>query len=453
MQTAPSLSARSRPLLKILGVGFGIAVTIGGTIGTGILRKPGLIAAELRDPVWIMGVWIVVGIYALLGTLCVIELGVMVPRAGGWYPFARRAFGDYIGFVIGWSSWIGSAAAMAFSSYTMCEYIALLLPGTTAYVPAMAVGTLVIFTLFHWIGLKSASRAQEIMSFLKAVGLFGLIAVCFIFGGGERSAQPVVASLSPEKPFILGLITALQAVFYTYDGWHTAAYFAEENTDPAKTLPRSMIGGIILIISIYLLINLALLYVMPLDQLAQSKLPAADAVRLIFGERSGQFITLLLLISVLGIINAQIMFNPRVLYALSRDGLFIKQGTYVNTGGTPGTALVLTAGMSILLIISGLYLRLSDIATFFFVMCYGSAMAALLRLRQTEPELPRPYKVWGYPIVPWLVLLASIAFLAGAIWGDPLSSAYAVGFLLLSYPLYRLVVRQSGTYGTGADNT
>lgn len=443
MTPTVSSSVRSRPLLKILGVGFGIAVTIGGTIGTGILRKPGAIAAELRDPVWVMGVWILVGIYALLGTLCVIELGVMVPRAGGWYPFARRAFGNYVGFVIGWSSWLGSAAAMAFSAYTMCEYISLLLPTTTPYVPTMAVLTLVIFTVFHWIGLKTASRAQEVMSFLKAVGLFGLVAVCFFFGGGAVATQPATVSLSPEKPFILGLIAAFQAVFYTYDGWHTAAYFAEENTDPAKTLPRSMISGIALIIAIYLLINLALLYVMPMDQLAQSKLPAADAVRLIFGERSGQFITLLLLISVLGIINAQIMFNPRVLYALSRDGLFVKQGTYVNAGGTPGTALVLTAGMSILLIVSGTYAKLSDIATFFFVLCYGSGMAALLRLRHTEPNLPRPYKVWGYPVVPWAVLIASGAFLAGAVWGDPVSSAYAVGFLALSYPLYRLVIGQS----------
>ncbi|MBC8152898.1 MAG: amino acid permease [Bacteroidetes bacterium] len=441
MNPAPSLPARSRPLLKILGVGFGISVTIGGTIGTGILRKPGLIADNLRSPVWIMGVWALVGLYALLGTLCVIELGVMVPRAGGWYPFARRAFGNYVGFIIGWSSWLGSAAGMAFSAYTMCEYIALLLPATTNYVPTMAVATLLVFAVFHWIGLKTASRAQEIMSFVKAVGLFGLVAVCFIFGGGEGIARPVVTTISPEKPFLLGLITALQAIFYTYDGWHTAAYFAEENTNPAKTLPRSMVSGTLLIITIYLLVNLALLYVMPLDQLAQSKLPAADAVRLIFGERSGQLITLLLLISVLGIINAQIMFNPRVLYALSRDGLFLKQGTYVNAGGTPGTAMLLTAGMSILLIVSGTYARLSDIATFFFVLCNGSGMAALLRLRQTEPDLPRPYKVWGYPLVPWAVLVASAAFLAGAVWGDPNSSAYALGFLVLSYPLYRLVAR------------
>lgn len=437
----PILSTRSRPLLKILGVGFGIAVTIGGTIGTGILRKPGLIAAQLASPGWIMAVWMLVGLYAFLGTLCVIELGVMVPRAGGWYPFARRAFGDYVGFVVGWSSWLGSAAAMAFGAYTMCEYIALLLPATTAYIPAMAVATLVLLSLFHWIGLKTASRAQEIMSILKAVGLFGLVAVCFIFGGNQAHATTVVPLVPAEQSFLLSLITALQAVFYTYDGWHTAAYFSEENTDPAKTLPRSMLGGVLLIIVIYLLINLALLYVMPLDQLAQSKLPAADAVRLIFGERSGQLITLLLLISVLGILNAQIMFNPRVLFALSRDGLFVKQGTYVNAGGTPGTALILTAGMSILLIISGTYGKLSDIATFFFVMCYGAGFAALLRLRQTEPDLPRPYRVWGYPLVPWLVLSASVAFLLGVIWGDPASSGYAIGFIILSYPLYRLVKR------------
>jgi APA family basic amino acid/polyamine antiporter len=430
-------------LFKILGVGFGVAVTVGGTIGTGILRKPGPIAAQLGDPGLIMALWIAVSLYAFLGTLCTIELGTSVPRAGAWYVYAQRAFGNYAGFVVGINSWLGTCSALGFGVYTMSEYLALLIPPLAGNEPYVAAAILLALTVIHWIGLAVASSFQNIMSLLKGIGLFTFVAVCYVYGNEVtvEEAQVTTSKIIETGSWIAPVIFSLQAIFYTYDGWHTAAYFSEEDRDPSKNLPKSMIGGVLVIIAIYLLCNLAILHVLPMDRLAQSKLAAADAITLIFGEGSGKIVTLFLMISILGIVNAQLLFNPRVLYSMSRDGLFLKSGVTVNQGGTPAVAMLVTSSVAITLILIGKDAteKLSDIATFFFVLGYTSGFASLLALRKKEPDLPRPWKVPAYPFLPVLMLILSVAFLVGAIIQDLPSSQYALLFLVVSYPVYLLV--------------
>lgn len=429
-------------LKKLLGVGFGVAVTIGGTIGTGILRKPGPIAQQVGDPTLIIAIWLIVGLYALVGALSIMELSTMLPKAGAWYVYARRGFGPYVGFVIGISAWLGSVSAMAFGAAVMSEYIGLLLPSAVPYQKAIAVGILLALVAFHTNGVGVISKSQEVLSVLKAVGLLAFVIVCFVVTP-DQPAPVSAASVRPlaEGGIWLSVLAALQSVFYTYDGWHTAAYFAEEDTNPSRNLPRSMMSGVLLIIGIYILVNLALLYVLPIETLAGSKLPAADAIQRLFGPGSAQVVTFLLMLSILGIINAQLMFNPRVIFAIGRDGLFFRFVTYVNAGGTPVNAVLITALTSIAMILTNTYSKLSDIATFFFVLGYASAFAALIRLRQTEPDLPRPVRAWGYPFTTWGLLTASLAFLVGVVIGDFSSSLYAVAFIAVSYPVYRLISR------------
>ncbi len=428
-------------LLKLLGVGFGIAVTIGGTIGTGILRKPGVIAAQLDSPLVIMGVWIAVSIYAFLGVLCAIELGVSLPQAGSWYVYARRAFGNYFGFVTGLTSWLGTVAALGFGAYTMSEYVIVLLPNLNTYIRLIAIFILIGLTLFHFSGTKSGGRSQEILSFLKAIGLLVFVLICFYYGNDINYDTLAKTTEKVEKPaLIFGIIAALQGIFYTFDGWHTASYFSEENKDPAKNLPKSMILGVLMVIVIYLLVNAAILYVIPMDLLANSKLAAADAILLIFGAKSAKIVTLFLMLSIFGMLNAQIMFAPRVIYSMSRDGLFPRAAEKVNNLGTPSIAMPLTTICSVLLIMIGkdTCAVLSDIATFFFVMSYAAGFASLIKLRKTEPELIRPFKVPGFPFVPYLLLILSMLFLIGAVIQDIKSSQFALAFLVLSYPMYKI---------------
>lgn len=432
-------------LFKILGVGFGVAVTVGGTIGTGILRKPGPIAAQLGESWLIMTLWAAVSLYAFLGTLCTIELGTSVPRAGAWYVYAQRAFGNYAGFVVGINSWLGTCSALGFGVYTMSEYLALLIPSLVGYEPYVAAAILLTLSIIHWIGLALASSFQNIMSLLKGIGLFAFVAVCYIYGNEVtvEEARMTTSRIIETGSWIAPVIFSLQAIFYTYDGWHTAAYFSEEDRDPSKNLPKSMIGGVLVIIAIYLLCNLAILHVLPMDKLSQSKLAAADAITMIFGAGSGKIVTLFLMVSILGIVNAQLLFNPRVLYSMSRDGLFLKSGVTVNQGGTPAVAMLITSGVAITLILIGKDTceKLSDIATFFFVLGYTSGFASLLALRRKEPDLPRPWKVPAYPFLPILMLVLSLVFLVGAVVQDLPSSQYALLFMVISYPAYLLVSR------------
>ena len=436
----------SNQLLKLLGVGFGIAVTIGGTIGTGILRKPGAIAAQIGDPIIIMAIWVGVSIYAFLGVLCAIELGVSLPQAGSWYVYARRAFGNYFGFITGITSWLGTVAALGFGAYTMSEYIVLLLPSVENYIRIIAISILIVLTSFHFLGTWAGGKSQEILSFLKAIGLIVFVILCFVYGKDVDYSLLKSTTEKVQKPALLfGVIAALQSIFYTFDGWHTASYFSEENSDPAKSLPKSMILGVLMVIAIYLLVNAAILYVIPMDLLANSKLAAADAVLLIFGQNSAKIVTFFLMLSILGMLNAQTMFAPRVIFSMSRDGLFHKAVQTVNKAGTPSVAMPITTLGSILLIISGKDICgvLSDIATFFFVMSYAAGFASLIKLRKTEPNLARPFKVPGFPYVPYFLLGCSILFLIGAVFQDFKSSIFALVFLVLSYPLYKLQLKLS----------
>jgi APA family basic amino acid/polyamine antiporter len=345
-------------LLHILGVTFGIAVTIGGMIGLGILRTPGTVAAQLGSVWLILVIWVLGGAYAVLGTVSVAELSTSVPQAGGWYVYARRAFGDYGGFVVGWSDWLSNSATIAFVAITLGEYLTALVPALSGGVKVIALTALLLLGLLNWVGLRSGSRFQEVTSFVKAFAFLILVIACFTYGGRYALPGTEQAALNPPSGMLalfVAVMLALQSVIFAYDGWYSAIYFAEENRDPSRNLPRAMIIGVVYVMAIYLLVNLALFYVLPLPQLAASTLPAGAAAQAVFGERGSQIITLLAFITLPGTINVCLMITPRILFAMSRDGLFSSQLATVNRGGTPVGALLLTVIAALLLIVTGTF--------------------------------------------------------------------------------------------------
>ena len=238
------------------------------------------------------------------------------------------------------------------------------------------------------------------------------------------------------------LVIALQSVIYTYDGWYCAVYFTEEDQNPAKNLPRSALGGVLITIGVYLLVNLALLYTLPIARLASATLPAADAAQRIFGGYGSPIITALSLASLLSIINATLMIGTRVLFAMGRDALFSSRAAHVSESGTPRLAMILTCVAVVLLIATGTFTRLIAIAAFFFVAVDSAGFLALLFLRKLEPDLARPYKAWGYPWTTGIVLVGSTLFLLGNVINDAANSLYTLALIAVSYPAYMLVTRR-----------
>ncbi|WP_216900503.1 APC family permease [Synechococcus sp. CCY 9618] len=433
-------------LLNVLGVTFGIAGAVGGTIGAGILRTPGLVAAQLGSGGWVLAAWLAGGLYALLGALAAAELGASLPLAGGWYVYARRCFGDAAGFTVGWMDWIGHCTGIAWVAVTVGEYAAFLLPDLEAHQKLVGLAVLLLFTLIQLLGVEAGSGSQKLLSLAKAAAFLAVVAACFLLGGPDTRAAATAAI--PTGPGALAtpagwtglavaLVFSLQAIVTTYDGWHSPIYFSEEFSEPEDDLPRSLIGGVLAVIAIYTLFNLALMRVLPLPVIAVSSLPVADAAALLFGAFGGQAITVLALLSLAGLINASIMGAPRILYGLSRDRLFSPLVDRVNRGGTPTVALVLTSLAAGLLVLGGDFTILLGLAAFLYVSLYLVGIICLFALRLREPERPRPFRAWGYPWSAAIVLLGSVAFLIGALLNDTANSGWALLLIGLSVPVFQ----------------
>ena len=421
-------------LLSVLGVAFGLAGSVGGTIGAGILRTPGLVAAQLNTPWLVLLAWLVGGVYALLGAVCIAELAASLPRAGGWYVYAEQAFGRRAGWLVGWTDWVAHCIGLAWVATTVGELLADWIPANSAaawHSQALALLVLGLFSAVQLLGVRAGGASQELLSLVKAVAFLGLAAASFVL----PSAVPITATtgvaLAPPQgsALAIGAVLALQAVITTFDGWASPVYFAEEFSEPSRDLPRSLIGGVLAVLVLYLLINAALLHVLPISLLSQANLPAADAARSVLGQRGGQVISAVALLSLLGLINTVVMAAPRILFGLSRDQLMPAALSGVNPGGTPTAALLVTSACAGLLVLTGSFDHLLGMGAFLYVGLPLSGIASQLWLRRQQPELPRPFQSWGYPVTPWLVGMGSLAFLIGALISDTGDSLLALALL------------------------
>jgi APA family basic amino acid/polyamine antiporter len=449
--TAQPMVRPKGQLLRILGVSFGIAVIIGGTIGVGILRTPGEIAAQLQSRGLVLAVWVAGGLYAFFCTLSVTELGCSLPQAGGWYVYSRRAFGPYAGFLIGCCDWVVESTSIAYLTVACGEFLVELFPALRGKVTLLGVATLSGLTLLNWLGLRAGSRAQELTSLAKVLALAGFVAACFLISPGKETAM-APSLLPPRGSVVLAILAALQPVIVTYDGWYGAIYFMEEDKDPVRNLPRSSISAVVACIGIYLLVNFALLHVLPMDRLAASQMPAADAAMAIFGGNGRRLILIVSLVASISTINAILLLTPRILFAMSRDGLLPRLVATVNRGGTPTAALFLGTAAAIALVLSGSFEKLVAMASILFVVVYLSGFCALIALRRREPDLPRPFKVWGYPWTNLGVLLASAAFLIASVAGDLKDALLTLVVVAVSYPTYLIFIKSRANGAATAGN-
>lgn len=438
-----ALAACRTKLLPVLGVSFGVAVLVGNTILIGILRTPGGVAAWLPHPLVFLGVWVIGGIFALLGAMSIAEPAAMVAESGGQYVIVRRGLGEYPGFVVGWSDWISTCASFALGAMVFTEYLEPLVPAMAGRRVPVGVALVLIFGLGLWRGIRIGDFSQHLLSALKALAFGTLIAVCLLLPVPAREAA-APAALPAGMALMTALILALQAVIFTYDGWTSPVYFGEEVKDPGRGIPRAMVFGVLAVILIYVMLNLALVRVLGIERMAGDPFVAATAGRALFGPGGDLVIRILVLVSILSGMNACLLMAPRVVLAMSRDRLMPPGFQLVNPGGTPTVGHWASIGVTVGFIVSGTFETVIALCAFFFVAAYTLSFLSVFALRRKEPDTPRPYRVPGFPFTTGLMVVLSVAFLAGSVVTDWDNSWKSLLLLALSFPLYRVVVATRG---------
>jgi basic amino acid/polyamine antiporter, APA family len=418
-----------------LGKAFALAVGVGTTMGGGILYAPGKIAALLPNTWLYMAVWLFGGINALLGATVFAELGAMIPLSGGPYPFARRALGDYAGFFVGYTQWALDCAGDAALLLLIGEYAYVLLPSFRGHALAVAFATLMALTALNWVGVRQGGRAQVITTIAKTLALGAVIVAAFVT---PQVATPPGAGLPTPHgiALIAAWMLAMQGVIFAYDSYYVSIFFGEELHDPGREIPRAIFRGLAVIIPTYLLLNAAFLRALPMSRMANDPFVGGAAAQVLFGAHGDQVIRIIVIVSVLGTVNAGVLMTARVLLAMARDGLFAHQAATINAGGTPTVALLLSTIVTAAFLFSGTFGAVLGVIALLMAVNSLLMFVSLIVLRRSEPETPRPYRAWGYPWTTAVGILIGLAFVVGVALSDPHNSALALAILLVSYPLF-----------------
>lgn len=425
-------------LLRIFGLGFGLAVVVGGVIGSGIMRNPSVVAAGFLDARVILLAWIAGGVFVAIEAMPTVELGAAIPQSGGPYPLAVRSIGPFPGFFVAWADWLQLVFSTGFIAVAFGEYVQRLgfFPGLTT--GEIAIGLVAGCGAINWVSARVGGVSQSIGSALKALGLMILVATLFLAHG-----HPAAAAAPPAPIFSwVAAAIAVRAVFAAYGGWQAVVYFSEEVHEPERNVARATFGGIALITAIYTLINAAVLHVLPMGILTRSTLAVSDAMTMVLGQGSGVIVTLLAIVCVATIANLQVMEHVRTTYAMAREGVLPPQLAIVSTGGTPRRALVVVVAATALVILSAdlfkgelyevlLNLYVPNAMIIFLMLSYGA-----IRLRRTEPDLVRPYKMPLYPLPAIVSIAANAVLIVVFVISDWKTGIYCILALSLAVPIY-----------------
>ena len=452
--SAPAENGRPE-LARGLGLWDTSLLVLGLVIGGGIFLTPSGIAKAVPDATWILGLWIVGGLLAVAGGFVYAEMGAMMPKAGGMYVFFREAFGELPAFLYAWVAFwvilIGSDAAVAigFARYLSVFFPALsdthvvlaLGPVSITASQLVAVGLTLVLSATHYVGIREGARIQGVLT--SAI----VLAMLWIAVGGAFAARPAAAPAPPSPLAALsfaGVGTALVAIFWTYYGWNEIVAVAGEVANPRRNLPLALIVGTGLLTFLYVGVNAAFLKAIPPAEMAGVGEPAALAATRLFGGGAAFVIALAITAAAAGCTSAGLAPGPRIVYALARDGMFPAPFARVHPRfQTPAFGIVVQAVWMSLLCLSGGYEALYTYATFFVILAYAATGIALFVLRRRQPDLPRPYRCWGYPVVPLVFVASTIVLAANTVREQPRETLAGIGMLLLGLPVYYRMRRRA----------
>jgi basic amino acid/polyamine antiporter, APA family len=450
-------------------------LVVGSMIGSGVFLALPIMAQKVPSPGMLLGLWIFGGLFTMLGANCCAELASMMPKAGGQYVFIRQAFGDLPAFLFGWTLFLiiqtgtNAAVAIAFGKYLGSlvpgcgeENILLTLPlgsllpaAVQQHLPAslaqfqinsaqlVACAVIALLTAVNIRGLREGVWVQNVFTVLKLAALAALIVAGLVYGTRRpefiQPSEPLSAKTVLSLGFLAGLAGALSKALFAYDAWYTVTFTAEEVRDSKRTLPQSLLLGTALVTLVYVLANLAYMAVLPVAEIAQ--VPDHRVAEVVgtelFGNIGATLVIVAVLVSTFGCLNGLILGGARVFYAMAREGLFLRSCAELRPRShTPARALVYQGIVSIVLTFTGSYSALLTYTMFASVFFTGMMVAAVYRLRVTQPDLPRPYRCWGYPYTPALYLVMCLAFLVCVIADEPEAAGIGVLLLVAGLPFY-----------------
>ena len=419
------------------------ALVVGCIIGVGIFRMAASIAGVLHTPGLVLLIWLIGGLLSLCGALCYAELAAAYPSTGGDYVYLRQAYGPLVGFCFGWTKvFIERTGTIAILAFVFAEYLSRVAgydEWTRRIVATAAVSAL---TASNLLGVRWGTRVQNVLTALKLLTLGGIIMVGLAVGRGST------ANLSPLWPASAGLSTigslgvALVFVLWAYGGWAESSYVADEVRDPQRNVPRSIVGGLLLTMVLYLAVNAVYLAYVPLSEMAGQRLVAARMMSVALGPRAGDVVAVLVACSALGALNGYILTSARILYAAAQDHPVLSRFGRVHPRfHTPDRALLCNAAVAVVLVWTKTLDQIATYSTVAITVFYAMACWAVIRLRRTDPDRPRPYRVWGYPWVPLLFVLTMAAFVVDLCIERPGEALLGLGLVALGAVVYWLTLR------------
>jgi amino acid transporter len=423
-------------LQRQLGLWSAMAVLVGSTIGSGIFRVPSTIAGEVGTVGAMAMLWILGAVIALFGALTLAELAALFPRSGGIYVFLREAYGPLPAFLFGWTEMLViRPSALGGIAMLFAEYVQTFVPISEGQVRFVAMAAIVTLATANIVSLKFGALVQNASTAAKAATLVGLAVTAFVVGdyAGGSFAQPMLWSPTSWGGFGIALV----AVMWAYDGWADLTFMAGEVKDPDRTLPRALLGGTAAVVAIYLVVNAAYLYVLPSSEMPGKPLVASDAARVLFGQVGASIVAAMVMLSAFGALNGSTMTGPRIFYAMAEDGLFFRPIAAVHPRfRTPYAAITMAAVLGIGYVSFRSFEELADAFILGIWPFYALAVLAVFTLRRKRPELERPYRTWGYPVVPIVFLLASVAMLLNAAIRETVPTLFGFGIILLGIPVF-----------------
>ncbi len=431
-------------LERRFGRGAATSMIIGLTVGTGIFASPAAVAGALGTPGLVLLAWALGGVIAVAGALSLAELAAALPRSGGYFTYLAEAYGPAPAFAYGWAElFVIAPATLGACSIIFAQYLGWFVPMGPGGHMLVAAGSLLLVTIVAWLGTGVASAVTAVATIAKYAGLAVLAVLIFALGRGGAHFTAGTAVAPSGAAVIPALLTALFAVMFTFDGWGDGARIAGEIRDPARNVPRAMIGAVLLVTAIYLVVNAAYLFVLPADVLAHSSLVASDAVgRLpLVGRLGGGLVSALVATSALGVMFACAVAYPRTQFAMADRGLFPQAAARISPRfGTPSVAIWIVGLMSMVFLLGGSFQRLANRMLLglwpFYVLC----VIAVFVLRRTRPGLARPYRAPGYPVVQISFVVVGLALMINASISDPVNAAVTFGLAgagMPAYPLWR----------------